>query len=597
MNKCDIGYKVLPTVYDLSLSYEEQICKIFECIKKIFENINEIMDNYPDKLNMVDWINVKEVGARGNGVDNDTQAFSDAVTLSTENNNRIIYVPTGTYFITGDVGTENTFWFFGNDVKIQGDIPPISTPPELQNTNHFKGTIFYPDDKRLRIGSSGTWLETDVRPASQRVATLSSISPNGRYGLIGASRTSDNQSGIKGDGITIGVGAFGVNDRADIPQGTWGIYTEAVRSNAGSGPTIGMEIDASGVPGCQPVTPYSVITDDNPILTNLWLSCGHGDGKLGGDTSCAIGIIRNPNRHQVGICFKSDALDDNNIAIALEQNHKIMFFDQETRIPDHYAPTYSGSYMRLRGDKLTREFFVAKNPIDGPIFSASFMEEKTEAGKLVVVKEGDNHYFKLITPKSTWDFHENTLYNNGGNIGDLNNPFNDVTAKNINVTEEIRIISGIIYFLGDQRESLGNIYFANDGLIRIEGKNNSLFYSSAIEGQTSAFFPDGKTVDIGTAGNPWNRLYTKNEPQIVSVASVAVETFSEENTDSIKNALSKIKPVKTTINGKIKFMYNAENIVNAFAENGLNIDDYDIVNGNFINVEQLRNMRDYYGVN
>jgi hypothetical protein len=77
-----------------------------------------------DKLR--DVVSVKDFGAVGNGVANDTAAFNAAWTAS---NPHPVYVPPGTYLVTGSVG--GSFYSFGN-VTVSGGSVPL-----LQNALYY----------------------------------------------------------------------------------------------------------------------------------------------------------------------------------------------------------------------------------------------------------------------------------------------------------------------------------------------------------------------------------------------------------------------------------------------------------------------------
>jgi polygalacturonase len=69
-----------------------------------------------DKLR--DCVSVKDFGAVGNGVANDTAAFNAAWTAS---NPHPVYVPPGTYLVTGSVG--GSFYSFCNVTVSGGSVP------------------------------------------------------------------------------------------------------------------------------------------------------------------------------------------------------------------------------------------------------------------------------------------------------------------------------------------------------------------------------------------------------------------------------------------------------------------------------------------
>lgn len=105
--------------------------------------------NVLDKLR--DVVSVKDFGAVGNGVANDTAAFNAAWTAA---NPHPVYVPPGTYLVTGSVA--GSFYSFGN-VTISG-----GTVPLLQNALYYP---IAPNDNALingdfQISQRGTTFTT-----------------------------------------------------------------------------------------------------------------------------------------------------------------------------------------------------------------------------------------------------------------------------------------------------------------------------------------------------------------------------------------------------------------------------------------------------
>ncbi len=105
-----------------------------------------------DKLR--DCVSVKDFGAVGNGVANDTAAFNAAWTAS---NPHPVYVPPGTYLVTGSVG--GGFYSFGN-VTVSGGSVPL-----LQNA------LYYPIAPNDNVLINGDF------KVSQRGTTFTTTAP------------------------------------------------------------------------------------------------------------------------------------------------------------------------------------------------------------------------------------------------------------------------------------------------------------------------------------------------------------------------------------------------------------------------------------
>lgn len=126
-------HKVLPLVYDDSLSYYELLNKITYKLNELIENNEEIpsyvatmIESYISSgeiekvvANMLseNVVNVKYPpngieGAKGDGVTDDTEAFSACVNYA-EENNKCVYVPTGSYIV--NTITLDNVSMFGDD--------------------------------------------------------------------------------------------------------------------------------------------------------------------------------------------------------------------------------------------------------------------------------------------------------------------------------------------------------------------------------------------------------------------------------------------------------------------------------------------------
>lgn len=107
--------KVLPLVYDDSLSYYEVLCKVVNYINKLIDEDAEIIENV-DALKLEveriqKWIkdfngksvykSVRDYGAFGDGIHDDTQAFQDM--LEDTDNYGFFYIPAGEYIVSDTV--------------------------------------------------------------------------------------------------------------------------------------------------------------------------------------------------------------------------------------------------------------------------------------------------------------------------------------------------------------------------------------------------------------------------------------------------------------------------------------------------------------
>lgn len=570
----------------------------------IIDKIKDLINNYQDLIEQIitmknsplDWVSVKEYGAKGDGEQNESNSFNRAYEYSKENGYLAIYIPTGTYFLTEDVGDVNTIWIIGNNTKFTGDLPVIHDGL-MQNTGHLKGTIFFLRDKGgVRVGSSTGWLETQLRYASEVIAALNGISTTGRYGLIGASRSSDLENPAVSSATTIGLGGFALNDETNPPVTVWCGYFDGLR-NEDSGILIGNEIDLGGKTPVQPLLPYAQVTNENPIVVNLWLSSGHGSATPAEyGTSGAIGIIRNPIRHQVGICVKSDALDANNVAIALAKSHRINFYDSDDAINSPYMGTYARNFMRLVGDSSTDNYYIISDDVAGSAFNKSHYirrtgDSLTEVAVFQMSHDIEGYAFNFTTSTGTWKMLGQFLLNPSGNIGTSSSPIAQLVSNKIVSKGNISINDndGYIGFADEnETEQVSFRHSGNNTAIIKTAVGVSLIYNSSNTTSSYLYVPNGYG-NLGNSSLPWNHIYLINEPIIVSAP--VTRASNSVNMDALKTAISKIKPY---FNGK-NFSYDADAIRQTFSESGLNSDEMGFTFENGVCTNQILMAKEYFG--
>lgn len=95
-----------------------------DLISDITNDIDDINENLSDIIQKIDYaditINVKEYGAKGDGLTDDTLALQDAFSKEEENTKTIIYFPSGTYLISAPLNVpSNTTILFSNDAILK----------------------------------------------------------------------------------------------------------------------------------------------------------------------------------------------------------------------------------------------------------------------------------------------------------------------------------------------------------------------------------------------------------------------------------------------------------------------------------------------
>lgn len=94
---------VIPLVYDDSLSYYEVLCKVIDRLNKMYafttDEIERILDEMglSDAVRFKNVLNVKDFGAKGDGITDDRMAIQDALTAAYEAGGGIVFVPQGHY--------------------------------------------------------------------------------------------------------------------------------------------------------------------------------------------------------------------------------------------------------------------------------------------------------------------------------------------------------------------------------------------------------------------------------------------------------------------------------------------------------------------
>jgi len=238
---------------------------------------------------------------------------------------KLPYVPVGAWRLNA-LNANTCSWLIDPEATFP-DLPVVG-PHSIPNLSAFGGVIDYRKGDAYtgrRIGSGEGWLEA-FRNYSESIAEVSVISKTGGYGLIGASRASDNPPA---NFQTIGIGGFAYNDNTTNKEPAWPAYLEGGRL-ATAGAVLGLEIDVWNADTVStPLTPYTTRSTTSTDTINLWLSAGGGTGSPGhGQNSAAIGIHDNGQKFERGIVFMNGAIDSTvNEAMALYKGLKLAWYD------------------------------------------------------------------------------------------------------------------------------------------------------------------------------------------------------------------------------------------------------------------------------
>lgn len=155
--------KVLPLVYDESLSYYELICKIIDKINeieevwdpaKITEILDAALDEYLDTLDIYDEVmqnldlyfaDVKDYNADNTGTTDSTTAFSNAIASGKD----IIVVPAGRYIVNNLIIPSNTT-IYGYGAELVCTDNANGKPCILRNNNSI-GSTQYDGESNITI--------------------------------------------------------------------------------------------------------------------------------------------------------------------------------------------------------------------------------------------------------------------------------------------------------------------------------------------------------------------------------------------------------------------------------------------------------------
>jgi len=238
----------------------------------------------------------------------------------------MLLIPAGTWAINALTGTENVWWLIEKGATFTG--ATTNGTNASVDLGFLGGRILWMDGTSsrggFRIGDGSSWLE-DFRDYSISISEFTSISSTGGYGIIGASRASDN---LPANFQTIGVGGFAYNDNATNKEPAWGGYFEVGRESL-TGAALGIEIDCWTASAADPLTPYTSRSTSSTDVINLWLSAGGGTGSPGTNkNSAAIGIHDNGQRFERGIVFMNASVDATvNEALSMYKGLKLAWYD------------------------------------------------------------------------------------------------------------------------------------------------------------------------------------------------------------------------------------------------------------------------------
>lgn len=135
--------KVLPLVYDDSLSYYEVLCKIVHYINELIKEDARIIGMIGEQTSP--YINVKDFGAVGDGETDDTAAFQKAIDFCADNDQQLM-VTAGRYLISETLVSNKSITITGDGI----DNSVLMPSSDLANNN---GPVISIKQKEHKIAS------------------------------------------------------------------------------------------------------------------------------------------------------------------------------------------------------------------------------------------------------------------------------------------------------------------------------------------------------------------------------------------------------------------------------------------------------------
>ena len=274
------------------------------------------------KLNGI--VSVLQFGAVGDGVTDDTAAFSAAASSAAVVQ---VEIPAGTYkLLTNPSVSGAVTWIVHRGTSFTGSGTIWSTTNRIISAGNFRSIE---SDSSFYNGIFG-YLEQNAAQSGY-----------GTIGINAVARTSGgNGSASEAD---IGIAGFAANDLAGGLGGAWALYGTAIRQSGVNGPTHGLELDIANMGSTAPLFPGAMNAAGQTHA--LWLATGGEATNVTnvGTASVAIGIVRNDSNtspsaaFDKGIVFHNvsiagcDGATGNGIAIAMASGHQITWFNNSNQ--------------------------------------------------------------------------------------------------------------------------------------------------------------------------------------------------------------------------------------------------------------------------
>lgn len=347
------------------------------------------------------FINVRSFGAVGDGVADDTAAFTAAGSSASPVQVR---VPPGIYrlntspFTVGDFPSGQRTWiieagasFVGagkldNRIIWQGEQPDWYGTFEMAAGRDFKNTDY-----------TNFYVQTTETPTNLIAGLFAAQTLHGTL--------------VRDHTAIFGVAA---NNNATLATRAWGGYFEATKTVATTGATYAAEIDPVSSVAAPEITPYGMVAGQ--VIGIQMASGAELDLLTPEDTSAAINIANGLSRFRKGIVFQSDSLtgatgtSGSATAIALGFGHSLDWYYSggiRTARITSFATTAAGAAELQFHQEFTR-FEVNTNKIGlqinhtGAVVNGLVVNTGTAGNAVGLIPEGDDTNIDLLlSPKGS----------------------------------------------------------------------------------------------------------------------------------------------------------------------------------------------------
>ena len=505
-----------------------------------------------------DIVNVKDFGAVGDGITDDTVAIQNSINSVSSGQYIELFFPKGIYNISGTVINNGRIISWKRDVQSHfigsGIINGVYISPEVTDSYYwnqfalrtndriFSGPALSANDGLMVNNTSFDWLDTEIGFTS-RSGQIVALSQAGTLGIVGGSRTSDISPIISGVmESTMGIGGFVINDQRNtlapdlssyaFGPSAYGLYTEARRKGE-AGWTHAFEADAISrlnpdQKGSHPsvnLINTPLLTPPNPIngpaLTGGWFSCGRPDINDCGDASVGAAFINNAGirtssagRFKVGILFDQKSIlgaDGTNFAysnnlgqaIALGTGHVMGWWNQ-------YSITTPKDYITSSNSSSTNGL-VIDLATSGLSISASGGEMLVNISKIT----NSDGYINLLPASSS-----NAAYIQI--ISPTNQTRNIVIGASNNGNVYLQNDINTLFTAGRQDASTNRLYSfgtTSNGALLGSSDNNTginvdLLLSPQLGGSIRPAIDNNNT--LGTSSYAWSNIFSHNALTVVS---------------------------------------------------------------------------------